>query len=40
VHEITGSFEVEDEKSKAEMNKILQKTYGDILNGLKKMHEI
>jgi hypothetical protein len=38
--EITGGFKVEDEKSKAEMNKILQNTYGGILNGLKKMHEI
>ena len=34
--EFTGSFEVENEKSKAE---ILQNTYGGILNGLKKMHE-
>ena len=33
--EFTGSFEVDDEK--AEMNKILQNTYGGILNGLKKM---
>ncbi len=37
--EFTGSFEVEYEKSKAEMNEILQNTYGGILNGLKKMHE-
>jgi len=31
--------EVEDEKSKAEMNKALQDAYGGILNGLKKMYE-
>ena len=37
--EFTGSFEVEDDKSKAEMNEILQNAYGGILNGLKKMHE-
>jgi len=39
VVEFTGSFEVEDEKSKAEMNKALQDAYGGILNGLKKMYE-
>jgi hypothetical protein len=37
--EFTASFEVEDEKSKSEMTKILQNAYGGILNGLKKMHE-
>jgi hypothetical protein len=37
--EFTGSFEVEDEKSKAEMNEILQNAYGGILDGLKKMYE-
>jgi hypothetical protein len=37
--EFTGSFEVEDEKSKSEMTKILQNAYGGILNGFKKMHE-
>ena len=37
--EFTGSFEAEDEKSRTEMNKILQSTYEGILNGLKKMHE-
>jgi len=37
--EFTGSFEAENENSKAEMNKVLQDAYGGILNGLKKMHE-
>ena len=37
--EFTGSFEAENENSKAEMNKVLQDAYGGILNGLKKMYE-
>lgn len=37
--EFTGSLEVKDEKSKTEIEQILQDTYTGILVGLKKMHE-